>query len=182
MEPIQTVDEACWIYEQLKSVSQLTFLKLWINLFLGGPFIPINHISTTRMYMRVLSRSKSWRMSLCRSQNDGAMEVCFVHITASTINPTSCFSLREALLRQTTYHRQRKCLVKCNTHISFQHCHGPHLQLQSLHTIYLCILSVPLQIPILSHRHFSSLAVVQDVPLHMSTSTIAKHWNNKRRP
>jgi len=48
-----TVDEACWIYEQLRLVS----------------FLPVNYDFTTRMYTRVLSGNESRRMalSLCRS-------------------------------------------------------------------------------------------------------------------
>ena len=63
-----TVDEACWIHEQLKSASCiLRLLELWMNLFLGAlhrTFRTHYLSSATRMYTRVLSRNENWRMAL----------------------------------------------------------------------------------------------------------------------
>ena len=61
--------------------------------------------------------------------NNGAMEVCFVHNTTSTVDLTFCFLLWEALSRYRlhfTYRRQRDCLVKVTTYISIQVWQSPH--------------------------------------------------------
>ena len=66
-------------------------------------------------------KAGEWLYLCVAHGNDGAMEVCLVYISTHTIYP-DFFLLREALLRYRlhfTYRRQRDCLVKLTTHISF---------------------------------------------------------------
>ena len=70
----------------------LRFLELWTNMFLGALHrnfsYPVNH-----MYTRFLSRMLGDDFIFVSLQHgsDGAMEVCFVHITTSTNRPDFLF-------------------------------------------------------------------------------------------
>jgi hypothetical protein len=93
--------EACWIYEQMRLAMSCTFLELWMNLFLGALHSPLNFVLiTVTTLQQECTRAPCPEMKagewlyLCGAHgNDGAMEVFFVHITTSTVNLTSCFSL-----------------------------------------------------------------------------------------
>ena len=66
-------------------------------------------------------KAGEWLYLCVAHGNNGAMEVCFVHITTST-NDLLLFFPWEALLRYRphfTYRQQCNCPVKLTTHISF---------------------------------------------------------------
>ena len=106
----------------------------------------------------VLSRNESWRMSLCVAH--GAMEVCFVHITTSTIHLTSCFSPGKHCCA-TVYilHTVDSATALLNSPRTFpsRYDSAPHLQPFTHHITYIILFS-RLQIPVASYRHFFSLA------------------------
>ena len=106
--------------------------------------------------------------------NDGAMEVCFVHITTSSLD---LISLWKALLRYRlhfTYRRQRNCFVKLTTHFSFQVLHSPVFTHCITYTFFSPDFKSPSRLILDTFPHYP---VVWDVSLHMPTSTIVKHLN-----
>ena len=96
-----TVDEACWIYEQLRSVSCILLffgtvddsISRRLAQDLSYPLITTLQQECTRASCPEM-KAGEWLYLCVAHGNDGAMEVCFFHITTSTKDLTSYFSLR----------------------------------------------------------------------------------------
>ena len=131
-EPI--VDEACWIYEQLRSASFIStsfffffetmneHISRRLAQDLSYPLITTLQQECTRASCPEM-KAGEWLYLCVAHGNDGAMEVCFIYITTPTVDdPNFFFFTPGEMLRYRlhfTYRRQRDCLVKLTTHISF---------------------------------------------------------------
>ena len=101
-------------------------------------------------------KAGEWLYLCVAHGNDGAMEVCFFHII-STIDLTPCFSLeKHCCAIDYILHTVDSATALLNSPRTFP---SRYAHLQSFHAalIYIFFFS-RLQIPVASHRHFSSLA------------------------
>jgi hypothetical protein len=88
-----TVDEACWIYEQLRSVSCIlhfwnyggTYFYMRLAQDLSYPLITTLQRECTTRASSPEMEAGEWLYLCVAHGNDGAMEVCFVQIT--TLHP-----------------------------------------------------------------------------------------------